>query len=421
MKKIILALILMVALLGIGIPATAQEEDEEIKGKNYFLNLSLFYPVSLNKTKEDSTNINLSLIYSRVGYISGVDLSLVGSAVSHRLRGIQICGLVGVIGSHGTGLQASGLFNVAGKSFTGFQGSGLMNIVGSDFTGLQTTFLMNIVGSNGAGLQTAGLANIAGENYSWGQIAGGFNIVGDRAEGFQIAGGFNIAGDRAEGFQLGGLFNIVGERFSGFQMAGLCNVVGDVFEGLQLGTFNIAGESKGVQIGVANAGETSEGVQIGVVNYTKKENTGVPFGLVNLAKNGRIRGVFWGGNQVAATAGMKFTVGRLYSIVSVGGGNLDDSISGSLTYGFHYGISFPVGQTGLYTDLGFRFRDNEPLFKHLPLERDQYILEARFIWGIPISKEFSFLLGTGVSRRWNTGEGFPGKNSLLILAGIEIF
>ena len=405
MKKTILALILMIPLLGIDIPATAQEEVEETKENHYFLNLSLFYPVSLNKTKDDSTNINLSLIYSRVGYVSGVDISLLASAVSHRLRGVQICGLAGVIGSYGTGLQSSGLLNVVGDSFSGFQGSGLMNVVGKDFTGWQATGLMNIVGSEGAGFQAAGLANIAGESYSWVQIAGGFNIVGERGEGFQ----------------LGGLFNVVGERFSGFQMSGLFNVVGEVFQGLQLGTFNVAAESKGVQIGVANVGGTSEGVQIGLVNYTKEENTGVPFGLVNLAKNGRVRAVIWGGNQVAATAGMKFTVGRLYSIVSVGGANLDDNISESLTSGFHYGISFPVGRIHLYTDLGFRFRDNQPLFKDSPLERDQFILEARLILGIPISGEFSLLLGSGVSRRWDTGEAFTGKNSLLILAGIEIF
>jgi len=405
LKKSIFVLILIVLLLGISVPTTAQEEDEEIKGKHYFLNLSLFYPVSMNKTKEDSTNINLSLIYSRVGYVSGVDISLVGSAVSHRLQGIQICGLAGVIGSHGTGVQASGLLSIVGESFSGFQGSGLMNIVGNDFTGWQTTVLMNIVGSRGIGFQTAGLANITGESYSWVQIAGGFNIVGERAEGFQ----------------LGGLFNVVGGKFSGFQMAGLFNVVGDVFEGLQLGTFNVAAESKGVQIGVANIGGTSEGVQIGLVNYTKKENTGVPFGLVNLAENGRVRGVFWGGNQVAAAAGIKSTVGRLYSIVSVGGGNLDDNIGGSLAYGFHYGISFPVGRMDLSADLGFRFRDNKPLFKNSPLEQDQFILEARLILGIPISDEFSFLVGSGLSRRWDTGEVHARKDSFLILAGIEIF
>ncbi len=45
---------------------------------------------------------------------------------------------------------------------------------------------------------------------------------------------------------------------------------------------------------------------------------GVPFGLVNLAENGRIRGILWGGNSVAATAGVKFAVNNLYSILSIG-------------------------------------------------------------------------------------------------------
>jgi hypothetical protein len=373
-----------------GLNAFIQEDEEKETGKSYFVNLSLCHPVSINQTKQDRVNINLSLVYGRVGYVSGLDLSIFASAVSEQLKGLQLCGLAGIVGESGKGAQFSGLSNIIGNNFIGIQVSGIANIIGNDL----------------AGFQASGLFNIIGEYYS----------------GVQIGGGFNIVGEKCSGLQATGLFNIVGERFRGVQISGLFNIIGGTLKGLQSGVFNVAAESDGVQIGVANIAGNSKGFQLGLVNYSKEENTGIPFGLVNIARNGYVRMTLWGGNEIAATVGVKFAIDRLYSIVSLGAMNLDDDISESLSYGFHYGISFPFNKLILNTDLGYRFRDNKALFKSPDQNPDQHILEARAGIGIPLSDNLSLVFGTGLSYVFDAREHIDtGQISPLIIAGIELF
>ncbi|MCJ7579129.1 MAG: hypothetical protein MUP98_01175, partial [Candidatus Aminicenantes bacterium] len=216
--------------------------------------------------------------------------------------------------------------------------------------------------------------------------------------------------------------NVAGENCFGLQAAGVFNVTGGVLRGLQTAPFNVAAHSEGLQIGVLNVAGASRGVQIGVVNYTQEENTGVPFGLVNLAENGRIRAALWGGNSVAATAGVKFAVSRFYSILSLGFGNLEDNIGNSLTYGFHYGTLFPVGNLSFGADLGYRYRDNKRLFRHTDSDPDQFMFEGRVLLDVPLTGGLSLVFGAGGSYVFNTGDSIKdGKLKPLFIAGIEFF
>ncbi|MFC2160720.1 LA_2272 family surface repeat-containing protein [Acidobacteriota bacterium] len=399
----------MFVLFGMGVPVFAQstqEDDEDRSGRHYVVNFSLYYPISLNKSEYDSVNFNLSLAYGKVGSVRGLDISAGGSAINGDLRGIQLCGLLGVIGDTGRGIQLSGLINVAGDSFFGIQGSGLINVVGNGFKGIQSSGLISVAGQGGFGLQMSGLASVAGETFN----------------GLQTSGIFSVTGEKFKGVQAAGIFSVTGDSCFGLQASGVFNVTGDVLKGLQTAPFNVAAHSEGVQVGVVNVAGNSSGVQIGVVNYTQEENTGVPFGLVNLAENGRIRGTLWGGNTVAATAGVKFTVSRFYSILSLGYGNLEDNIGGSLTYGFHYGIMFPVKNLSFGVDLGYRIRDNKRLFRHTGLDPDQFMLEGRILLDVPLTEGISLLLGAGGSYIFDTNESIRnGELKPIFLAGIEFF
>lgn len=404
-KAAVLIILVIFCIQGI-IFAQEDRDEKEEAGKKYAVNLSLWYPVSINKTKNDTVNLNLTLLYSRVGYVYGLDLSLIGSAISHDLDGVQLCGLAGVVGESGRGLQLSLLSNIVGESFNGIQATGLINIVGNHISGIQL----------------AGLMNIAGESASAAQASALFNITGENLEGIQLSAGFNITGNNLTGLQAVGLFNIVGESLDGVQAAGLFNVTGEMLQGLQLAAFNIAAHSKGAQIGIANVAGNTSGLQLGLVNYTKEENTGVPIGPVNIARNGRIRGIAWGGSHVAVTAGAKFQIGNLFSLVTLGVGNLNDNISESFVYGFHYGVSFPAGRLTLSPDIGYRYRDNKPLFKKTEEEPDQHILEARLVLGIPISEKLSLIFGAGITRIFDSGNHIEtGKTSPLFVAGLEFF
>lgn len=407
MKRPTIAILIVLVLSMIQGSLRAQEDEEnEVRGKKYPVNLSLWYPVSINKTKHDEVNLNLALLYSRVGYVYGLDLSLLGSAISHDLEGVQICGLAGIVGETGRGLQLSLLSNIAGESLTGVQATGLVNIVGKHLSGIQCAALLNIAGENGSVVQAAGLFNIVGKNYL----------------GIQASAGFNITGKSFTGFQAVGLFNIVGERMEGVQTAGLFNIAGESFRGLQLSAFNIAANSMGAQVGIVNVAGNTEGLQLGLVNYTKERNSGVPIGPINLAKNGKIRGIAWGGSQVAVTAGAKFRIARLFSILTLGLGNLNDSISESATYGFHYGMSFPAGRITLNPDIGYRYRDNKPFFKKTEEKPDQHMVETRVMLDIPLSETLSLIIGTGLTRIFDSGKHIDtGETSPLFVAGIQFF
>ncbi|MBU1339305.1 MAG: hypothetical protein KKD56_09570 [Acidobacteria bacterium] len=395
--------------LFVGNPLIAQEQeteeyDEPEVGGSYPVNFSLYYPVSLNKSKYDRVNFNLGVIYSHYGYLKGIDLSGLASVVSRDMLGIQIAGLGAVAGESGQGIQMSGLASVAGSTFTGLQTSGLFCVVGEEGTVFQSSGLFSVIGSRGKGFQSAGLGCVTGETFSGAQISGGFNVIGNEGRAFQAAG----------------LMNVSGGSLLGVQVAGLLNVCGDVLTGLQVGTFNVAVHSCGLQIGVANVGETSKGVQIGLVNYTKEENEGVPIGLVNLARNGRIRGVFWGGSAVAVSGGVKFSVNRFYSILSLGAINFQDGITESIIYGAHYGYAFPLDRLFIGLDAGYRFRDNSTLFKSTAENPDEHLCEVRLSLGIPLSERFTLLVGGGFFsvNRTHDDKGFlPFKP--MILAGFE--
>jgi hypothetical protein len=295
-------------------------------------------------------------------------------------------------------------------------------VAGESFTGWQSAGLMSIAGETGGGLQMGGLANIAGENFKGAQMSGLFNVIGSRGAGFQVSGIFNVAGDSYRGFQSAGLFSVTGDSLKGIQISGLFNVVGDDFAGFQAALFNVAAHSRGLQIGLANAGDTSRGVMIGLFNYTRKENRGLAFGPVNIASNGRVRGILWGGNSTAGTMGVKCLIRRVYSIASLGFYNLNDKISGSITYGFHYGYSFPLKNLSLNADMGYRFRDNERLFKWTKDKPDQHMFEWRLFLEIPASRGLSFIIGGGISRIFDAGSHWrTGRTKPLFLAGLELF
>ncbi len=409
----------------ISISSFAQNEPEATEfpaGKKYPVNLSLYYPVSINQSKHDEVNLNLSLIYSRVGYVYGCDFSLISSAITHRLEGIQICGLGAVVGEGGRGIQVAGLAVVAGDNFSGLQIAGLANVVGEEGKVLQLSGLANVVGKQGTVGQISGLFNVAGEGFTGFQASAGFNVGGGPCEGLQVVGLFNVVGERFSGIQVGGLFNIVGEYLDGAQFAGLFNICGEEMKGLQAGVFNVAAEQNGAQIGVANIGGNNRGLQLGLVNYTKEENTGLPIGAVNIARNGRIRGMAWAGSRIAVSGGIKFEVGRIYSIVSLGAFNLKENTRDSLTYGLHYGISFPAGRWKLNTDIGYRYQDNAPLFRNPEDQPDRHILEWRFFVGIPLTERLSLVLGSGIGHSVLVGDHKQTGNTYpLLLAGLEFF
>jgi hypothetical protein len=404
---------------------SAQEEEKKpsFSPRHYPVNLSLWYPVSINRTPHDSANLNFTLLYGRMGTVKGLDLALGASALTDELKGLQITGVAGVSGDSASGVQVSGLVSIAGDDLKGAQVSGLINIAGETGKGFQIAGGMNITGNHLQGLQASGLFNIVGEQLHGFQATGAFNIVGERLKGFQATGGFNIVGESCVGFQAAGLFNIVGENFKGLQVSGLFNIVGDDLTGAQIGTFNVAPYfSNAAQIGVINVSAEMRGFQLGLVNWNG-ETHGIPVGFVNVSKkDGRIRWANWGSNFSGINSGVKFEVGKIYSIVALGYGNLQKDKGSALSYAGYYGITVYQDLFSINVDVGYMHMDNKKIFKSSPEEPNQNILMGRTHVSYDISSTVSLIGGLGLSYVADQHQSFgDGKFRPLVFLGVELF
>ncbi len=410
MKTAAIIAILSLTLLSVSsLQLSAQEEEEQpsFSPRHYPVNLSLWYPVSINRTQHDSANLNFTLLYGRIGTVKGLDLALGASALTNELKGLQITGVAGVSGDSTSGVQVSGLVSVTGDYLKGAQVSGLINVTGETGQGFQIAGGMNITGNHLQGLQASAL----------------FNIVGEELQGAQAAAGFNIVGNSCVGFQAAGLFNIVGENFKGLQASALFNIVGDNLTGAQIGTFNIAPYfSNAAQIGIINVSAEMRGFQLGIVNWNG-ETHGIPVGLVNVSKkDGHIRWINWGSNLSGINSGVKFEVGQIYSIVALGYGNFQKDKGSALSYAGYYGITVYQDFFSIGVDVGYMYMDNKKIFKSSPETPNQHILMGRAHVSYDISSSVSLIGGAGLSYIADRHKSFgDGKFRPLFFVGLEAF
>jgi hypothetical protein len=410
MKTAAIIAILSLTLLSVSsLLLSAQEEEQQpsFTPRHYPVNLSLWYPISINRTQHDSANLNFTLLYGRMGSVKGLDLAIGASALTNGLNGLQITGVAGVSGDSTLGVQVSGLVSVTGNNLKGAQVSGLINVTGETGKAFQIAGGMNITGNYLQGLQASGL----------------FNIVGEELQGFQATGGFNIVGNNGVGFQAAGLFNVVGENFKGLQASGLFNIVGDNLTGAQIGTFNVAPYfSNAAQIGIINVSAEMRGFQLGLVNWNG-ETHGLPVGLVNVSKrDGRIRWINWSSNLSALNSGVKFEVGKIYSIVVLGYWNFQKDKGSALSYAGYYGITVYQEEISIGVDVGYMYMDNKKIFKSNPDAPNQHILMGRAHVSYGISSRVSLIGGLGLSYIADQHQSFgDGKFRPLLFIGFEVF
>jgi len=400
MRKMLSGILISVLSLIPSARAGQEAKPEQPAPRHRFLNLSLYYPVSLNRSKLDTVNLNLSLLYGHVGSVRGLDLSLGAAGIEGSLKGIQLAGLIAAAGESMEGGQAAGLICAAGDKGEGVQWAGLGSVSGEEFTGLQV----------------AGLFAVAGERLKGVQVSGLFSVAGQAANGFQVSGLFSVAGEDLDGIQVAGLFNVAGEDSRALQVAGLMNVTGGTCRGLQVGLFNVAGRLTGVQVGLVNVAEEIEGLPVGLVNLTRKEDR-------------RIQMAAWAGSVSLVNAGVKIWAKRFYSILYAGGINLPQSVGDCLGYGFQYGYTFPLRSSGgggarkrIDIDAGYLYLDNSTLFRHLKGTPDRHVLSARGALAIELSPRVSLVAGVGLGYRIDYGTSFSGGSlSPLAFAGVELF
>jgi hypothetical protein len=390
-----------VLVLFTAVRASQETETEPSKSRHRFLNLSLFYPLSTNSSKQDTADVNLTLLYGRMGSVRGLDLARGVTGLEGSFKGIQLAGLLGAVGEQGEGIQLAGLASVSGEKYTGLQAAGLFCVAGDRLEGVQLSGLFSVAGETASGIQASGL----------------FSVTGETLDGFQASGLFNVAGENLKGVQIAGLFNVAGEKSTALQLSGLMNVTGELCRGVQIGLFNVSSHLEGLQIGLVNVASTLDGVPVGLVNLTRPEDR-------------RVRLATWLGSVSLINAGVKIWAKRYYSILYTGMVNMTQEAGSCLAYGFQYGYGVPLRGKGtgagrnlrLEVDAGYVYLDNSTLFRHYEGTPDRHVLSIRGALATEMSSGVSVFAGTGLKYTILYGSPFgSGSVAPIIFAGIELF
>lgn len=132
----------------------------------------------------------------------------------------------------------------------GFEMGTLANLNRTEVKGVQLAGVMNVVGGSSSGFQAAGITNHVYQEAHSLQLAGLHNRVNRSFSGMQVAGLQNNVGAAMHGLQLAGLMNKAG-HLNGVQVAGLVNKA-SISSGFQLGLVNILDTASGYGVGLVN-------------------------------------------------------------------------------------------------------------------------------------------------------------------------
>ncbi|MFA7359988.1 MAG: hypothetical protein WC139_03025 [Candidatus Kapaibacterium sp.] len=297
------------------------------QGKYVPFNLSLVYPVSINRSIKDDVGFNLGIIGSRF----------------NKLNGASINGMYSILESDLNGFQVNGLYAETRGKLRGFQVSGGANVLTNGGRGLLFGGLANLSFDDFQGLQFAGIANVNFENLNGVQLAGIYNSNGKDISLLQSALAANVTGKKLYGAQLAFLFNV----------AGYSN------HGLQLSSLNITKSQKGVQIGLVNAVNDNYGLQIGIINAVTKKQKGTTLGLVYIYNNTKTNILLSAGNLSYATFGARFRTNNIYTMFDMGGPVVSSSTTKSFLVSYRAGYTFKLKHFDINTDLGYSHISNE--------------------------------------------------------------
>lgn len=120
--------------------------------------VSLWPEAQFPEREYDIAPLRLSLVAGHHRSLAGLDIGLFGNELDAGLRGIEIAGLVNIVGYSDGGIQASALLNGSRQDFCGAQLCGVLNRTDGELAGLQIALVNRA--ANLSGLQI-GLFNSA--------------------------------------------------------------------------------------------------------------------------------------------------------------------------------------------------------------------------------------------------------------------
>jgi len=201
-------------------------------------------------------------------------------------------------------LEISGLSSANIEQVNGIQIAGLVNMVGVDYYQGLSQKEINKAEFSGEvpfmkGIQFSSIMNYVRGNTTGSQLSFGMNISKGYTTGAQIGGLLNYSGKLLTGVQLGIMANISKGSTLGVQAA-IYNKTTYDLSGIQVGAvnqaYNIEGkksimeaESTGIQLGFVNHSKTMNGLQVGLINLSGS-NQGTQIGLINIYQTPQKKG-----------------------------------------------------------------------------------------------------------------------------------
>ncbi|MFP2957928.1 caspase domain-containing protein [Myxococcus sp. 1LA] len=237
--------------------------------------------------------------------------------------------------------------NVATEKVDGLQMAVGANVVRGDMLGTQLAIGGNWTHGKAEGVQAAVGLNMARQSGNLGQLAVGANISGTSLVGAQLAVGGNWTAGNVDGLQAAAGFNHTQGRMSGFQVAAGMNWVAEA-RGAQLSILNVGGDVKGAQVGLVNVAGRMNGLQLGLVNVSREMESGVPVGLVSIARNGQFHVEAFGNDFNYANTAIKVGSRHFYSTLVLGMGTAEGARGPS-----HWSLGLGLGAHIPFTERFF--------------------------------------------------------------------
>jgi hypothetical protein len=253
-----------------------------------FANLSLYAPTALYSDAEQrSFNLEIGLVYSKIGSFDGIALNPGYLWVKGTGRGLFVAPVFGRI--------------------EGFSGLQIFTFGWSTRTrGVQLALWGGSSELDGLGFSIVFYA----KRLEGVRIVGVLNVLDDQLFGAQLSAGFNLGGGKATGVEIAGLANWTEAAVDGLQLAGGLNVAHDL-RGVQIGVVNVAGSVDGVQLGVVNVADEVRGVSLGLVPIARYAEYAPRLSWATGDTRGRRR-------QLSPFVGMKTLFRPFYGLIEVG-------------------------------------------------------------------------------------------------------
>jgi hypothetical protein len=374
-------------------------------------NLSLFHPISvLPETEKKTLGVELGLVYSRLGALSGAAVTL---------------GLLRVDGP-ASGAQFSPIGMINRGATRGARVAGLFALGEGELHGASVSGIADIQDGAGYGLQAAGIASLHHGDFHGAQLSLGAGLNRGNMQLVQASGVLSLSSGSLAGAQLSGAVGLTGETLTGAQVSGLSNVAGAV-QGVQLsGLANIAREVQGMQLGLVNIGGRVDGLQLGLVNIAKDVD-GASIGLVTYSASGRTQLVTWYDTFTPLNAGVRFYTGPLYAMPSVGfdtnselppnqreeGGS---SSGAAVAIGLSLGARIPIRRA--FVDLDAHYEN--PMVEGRYDEHDMN-LRYRLLVGFEFTRWLGAFAGGGLRHHLYTKDASEESLDPVLAAGLQFF